>query len=218
MKIFALLFFLFTASNAFATNILVINSSLNSEKDSFTKRAVNQIIEKIKAKENNVNISIRDLAKNPIPHLTSEEIAAFYTPKDKHDKKIKNKIKLSDDLILQLNSSDIAIIASPMINFSVPSSLKAYIDHIVRAGVTFKYENGKPVGLLNTKKVIVVTSSGGIYSENNDMKLMNHNDSYLKTVFSFLGVKNIEVIAIEGVIHDGDKALKNAVDKFNYQK
>ncbi len=152
----------------------------------------------------------RDFGTNPLPHLTGAVIGAFFTPPDKRDAALSEAIKLSDQVVDELIAADVIVIGSPMWNFGIPSSLKAWIDHIVRAGRTFKYGASGPETLLPSgKKVIIVSARGGVYSDG-PMKMMDYQETYLKAILGFIGLHNVSFVRAEGIAM-GEDAAKNAV-------
>jgi FMN-dependent NADH-azoreductase len=174
------------------TKILKIASSSNL-KNSYSRQIGELLAETITKNHPNSTIVSRDLAKNPLPHLSPEVLDAFFS-----NNKEAPELKLSNDLVDELLASDLIIIEAPMYNFGVPSGLKAWVDHIVRAGITFKYGPNGPEGLVKGKKAILVVASGGVYTSGPAASL-EHDDSYLKAVLGFIGINPIETIHIEGV-------------------
>ena len=124
-------------------------------------------------------------------------ISAFFTPAETHSPEQKAAIKLSDEKVEELLASDIVVISTPMWNFGVPSVLKAWFDHISRAGKTFKYTSEGLKGLLGGKKVFVVVSSGSVFSEGLYAS-MDQLSPWIRTTFNFLGVSDLEIIRVEG--------------------
>jgi FMN-dependent NADH-azoreductase len=177
--------------------------------NSITRTLGAELLASLKTKSPSADITVRDLAKTPLPHLDGAMIGAFYTPADKQSAEQKSLLKNSEDSIAELFAADTIIVEAPMWNFGIPSALKAWIDHVARAGKTFKYtENGTPVGLLpDGKTMIIVSSRGGIYSEG-AASTMDHQESYLKAVFGFLGLKNFEIVRAEGVNMGAEMAEK----------
>jgi FMN-dependent NADH-azoreductase len=114
---------------------------------------------------------------------------------------------LSDKLLAELFAADTVIITAAMVNFGIPSSLKAYIDYVVRPGVSFRYGKQGPVGLIKGKKAYLVVARGGVYAEE-PMRALNFQDTYLKTVLGFIGITDVEVIAVEGVAFGPEVAEK----------
>jgi FMN-dependent NADH-azoreductase len=111
-------------------------------------------------------------------------------------------IAISDVLVDELMAADVLVLATPMHNFGIPAAVKAWIDHIVRPGVTFSYSESGPVGLVRNKKIILALASGGMYSD--------FQEPYLRTVLGFIGMTDVEVVRIEGV-GLGEDAVRNAV-------
>ena len=119
------------------------------------------------------------------------------------------RFSLSEQMIRELEVADFVVIGTPMNNFSVPSTLKAWIDHIVRPGRTFSYSEKGPEGLLKGKKAVVVVARGGVYSEGPAQQL-DFQESYLRALLGFIGITNVHVVRVEGVAM-GEEALKNAM-------
>ena len=178
-------------------NILIVESSPRGDL-SVTRKITKTFLAQLKAKSPEANIVTRDLILTPVPHLKEVTIGAFFTPPDQRNNEQKEAIKFSDELTDELLAADTIILSVPMWNFGIPSVLKAWIDHVSRAGRTFSYGAGGLVGLATGKKVIIITSSGSVFSEgpyaSYDMLV-----PYLKTFLSFIGIKDIELIRAEGV-------------------
>jgi FMN-dependent NADH-azoreductase len=195
--------------------ILHIDSSPLGER-SVSRKLTAKVLKDLKAKHPDSKIITRDFGANPLPHLSGMTIGAFFTPPDQHSEALTEAIKLSDQSVDELLASDVIVIGAPMWNFGIPSSLKAWIDHIVRAGRTFKYGSAGPEALLPPgKKVIIVSSRGGIYSEG-PMKLMDFQETYLKAVLGFIGLHDVSFIRAEGVAM-GDEAVRNALQSAEAQ-
>ena len=190
-------------------NILQIDSSPlgdNSVSRKFTLKAVDGL----KAKHRDAKVTVRDFGKDPLPHLSGAVIGAFFTPTDKHTDMQAEAIKLSDQAVAELVTADAIVIGVPMWNFGIPSALKAWIDHVVRAGKTFKYGANGPEGLLPPgKKVMVILSRGGVYSSG-PMASIEHQESYLKVILNFIGLTEVTFIRAEGVAM-GPDAVKAAM-------
>ncbi|RQP18078.1 MAG: FMN-dependent NADH-azoreductase [Parapedobacter sp.] len=144
-------------------NILrLVTSFKGNESQSY--QLGNKIVEKLKNQIPITNIVTRNLAKNEMPHLNEMHFTSFMTPTDKLSDELKDAVSYSDQALEELISSDIIVIDVPMYNFSIPSSLKAWIDHVVRAGITFRYTENGVEGLVKNKTVYLAISSGGVYS------------------------------------------------------
>lgn len=196
-----------TAFTFYMKKVLAIHSSPGEQ--SITRALTYATLKTIKNKHSSFNIKERDLNADPVPHLSNDVVSAMLTPDDKKTDKMKNDLALSDQLTHELLDSDIIIIAAPMWNFSIPSALKAWMDHIIRAGLTFKFgENGIPHGLVSDKKkLIIISSRGGVYSEG-PYKAYDHQEQLLQDLFNFIGIKDVEIIRSEGVRGDVQKALE----------
>ena len=189
--------------------ILHIDSSPLGER-SVSRKLTAKVLNDLKAKHPDNKIITRDFGATPLPHLSGMTIGAFFTPPNQRSEAFTEAIKLSDQAVDELLAADVIVIGVPMWNFGIPSSLKAWIDHVVRAGRTFKYGAAGPETLLPPgKKVIIVSSRGGIYSEG-PMKMMDFQETYLKAVLGFIGLHDVSFIRAEGVAM-GEEAVKNAV-------
>lgn len=186
-------------------NILVIHS--RPEGGSVTRRLADGIVKKLQNTHADSQTVLRDLAAQPLPHLSEEVLAAFFTPADKRTPALAQAIAASDAAVDELLAADILVIGAPMWNFGIPSVLKAWIDHVARAGRTFKYGEAGPVGLVTGKKAVIVLSRGGIYSDG-AMKAMDFQESYLRGVLGFLGITDVETVLAEGVAYGEEAAQK----------
>jgi FMN-dependent NADH-azoreductase len=163
------------------------------------------------------NLTVRDLARQPLPHIDDSFAVARNTPADLLTSAQKSALSLSDKVLTELFAADTLIIAAAMINFGIPSSLKAYIDHIVRPGITFRYGANGPEGLVLGKKAYLVVARGGDYSQH-PMQGLNFQDTYLKAALGFIGITDVEVIAVEGIAFGpevAEKAVSNALARVN---
>jgi FMN-dependent NADH-azoreductase len=185
--------------------ILHINSSPAAER-SVSRKLTANVLAELQAKHPDSKVIERDLASNPFPHLTGLTVGAFYTPPEQRNEALSEAIKLSDQAVDEVLAADSIIIGAPMHNFAIPSSLKAWIDHIVRVGRTFGFGPSGPVGLVSSgKKVIVVSARGGVYSAG-PMKALDYQETYLRTVLEFIGLKDIAIVRAEGVAMRPDGA------------
>ncbi|HYE42493.1 MAG TPA: NAD(P)H-dependent oxidoreductase [Caulobacteraceae bacterium] len=153
----------------------------------------------------------RDLGAAPIDHLTGAAAVASRTP-DADRTPEQTALAAADEAVLaEFLAADVVIIGAPMYNFSISSQLKAWIDRIAVAGKTFRYTEAGPEGLAGGKKVILVSSRGGVYSEG-PAAAMDHQESYLRTVLGFLGVTDIEIVRAEAVNFGPDQRAKAIAD------
>ncbi|MDT3403728.1 FMN-dependent NADH-azoreductase [Mucilaginibacter terrae] len=132
---------------------------------SFSIKLGNAIVEKLQASNPGSTVKTHNLANKPFPHLEEVHLNSFFTPVENHSPEQKAAIKHSDDAIAELQEADVIVIGAPLYNFNIHSTLKAWIDHIARAGKTFSYSEAGPEGLVKGKKVYVAISSGGVYTE-----------------------------------------------------
>ena len=189
--------------------ILHIISSPRGEA-SMSIKLGNKIIEKIKTEYPGSTVTEVNLVKNQFPHLEESHLAAFFTPVENRTNENKEAIKHSDEAIRQINDADILVIDAPMYNFTIHSALKAWLDHIVRAGVTFKVGENGPEGLIKGKKVYVALTSGGIYTSG-PMLPFDFITPYVKMILGFIGLTDITIFRIEGTNVPGVK--DTAVEK-----
>lgn len=173
----------------------------------------NAIIEKIKTAYPDSTVKKHNLPTEKFPHLEEAHIASFFTPAESRTPENLEAIRHSEEAIKEITEADIIIIGVPLYNFGIPSGLKAWIDHISRAGVTFKYDENGFEGLIKGKKVYIAFASGGVYSSG-PMASYDLATPYLKSVLGFLGMTDITVYRVEGtavpVIQD--TAFEKAVD------
>jgi len=152
-------------------------------------------------------VHVRDLNRDPVAHIDEHFVVGRDSAPQDRTPAQRAAIERSDHLIKELFAADVIVIASAMVNFSLSSNLKAWVDHLVRAGVTFRYTDTGPEGLVKDKKVYLVKASGGVYSEG-PMASYNFQDTYLKRILGFIGLTDIEVIPIEGTAFGVDAAEK----------
>lgn len=150
----------------------------------------------------------RALAPSNIPHLSSETLAALGKAAEARTQEEQAAVAFADSLIAEAEAADTIVIAAPMYNFTIPTTLKAWIDHIARAGRTFRYTAQGPEGLLKNKKVVVVVSRGGFYTGDAPAAAMNHQEPYLRTVLGFLGLTDVSFIEVEGQAIGPEAAAK----------
>lgn len=177
--------------------ILHIISSPRGEA-SFSIKLGNAIIEKVRAANPGSTVTEVNLVEQHFPHLEEAHITSFFTPVESRSVALQEAVKHSDEAIEALREADIIVIGAPMYNYSIHSSLKAWLDHVVRAGVTFRYDESGLHGLLDSKKkVYIAESTGGIYSEG-PMQGHDFVAPYLKTVLGHIGLTDLTVFRVEG--------------------
>jgi FMN-dependent NADH-azoreductase len=194
-------------------NILQINASARTEGANSTRLA-NTIVARLLAAAPGAQRTVRDLSLTPHPVLDAPALGALFTPADQRSAEQAARVALDDALIAEIQAHDTIVLGVPMYNFGVPVQLKTWIDAISRAGVTFRYTDTGPEGLLKGKTVYVALARGGRYRD-------TANDSqvpYLKTILGFLGMSDVHFIYAEGLAMGpgaADKAFAEAEADLN---
>lgn len=189
------------------STLLLVKSSIFGAQ-SKSGEVADQFVQAWLAKHPGSTVMTRDLGVEPVSHMTLERFGAGLTPKENRTTDQHKVAELPDALVDEVERADVIVIASPMYNFSISSNLKAWIDHIVRAGRTFRYtEEGRPEGMLKNKKVVVVTGRGGVYSEG-PLSQFDFQEPYLRTILGFVGLTNITFVHVEGLRISPDSAAK----------
>ena len=160
--------------------------------DSKSRRLAWELEARLRAAYPYAQIVRRDLAAAPVPHLDEAAVRAIGSRAGADP-----ALKLSDELVSELLGSDLVVIATPMWNFGIPSALKAWVDHVVRAGKTFSYSASGPVGHAKGKKAILIAASGGVYSSG-PMQAFDFVVPYLQRVLGFIGITDVQTIRVEG--------------------
>jgi len=179
---------------------------------SYSIRLADAILEKLEAAYPGSTVTTLNLAQLQFPHLEEAHLTSFFTPVEQHSDRDKAAIRHSNNAIKELKEADIIVIGAPMYNFGIPSTLKAWIDHVVRAGITFSYSEKGAEGLIKDKQVFIAMASGGVYSEG-PMKQNDFVEPYLRSILGLIGLTNITTIRVEGTAIPGvqDKAFEKAV-------
>ena len=174
--------------------LLQIRSSIFSN-DGQSSRLAERFVARWRASNPGGKVIVRDLAKEPVPHLDAARFGAFLAKPEERTPAQQAVVDYSDALIGELKRADVVVLGLPMYNFGVPSTLKAYFDHVARVGETFKYTEKGPVGLLTGKKVYVFAARGGMYAGTpNDTQT-----PFIRTFLSFIGMSDIEFVYAEGL-------------------
>ena len=186
--------------------ILRIDASARKS-GSITRELNDTIVERFLA-DGNTTVSVRDLADEALPQLTENWIGANFTKPEERSQDQKEALALSDSLIAEVNSADVLLIGLPIYNFGVPAALKAWVDLVARAGVTFKYSETGPVGLLEGKRAIVTVASGGTAMGSD----IDFATGYIRHVLGFIGIKDVVFIAADQMAIDAETTLSAARD------
>ena len=188
-------------------NILVITASIFGQ-DGQSSRLVDQTLDQLRQSYGDIQTSYRDLSAEPVPHLDAERFGAFLTSADDRDGSQQGVVDYSDLLISEVVDADVIVMGVPMYNFGVPSVLKAYFDHIARAGITFRYTANGPVGLLEDRPVYILAARGGLYAG-------TPNDSqtpFIRSFLGFIGLKDVHFVYAEG-LNMGDNQKENSLQE-----
>jgi FMN-dependent NADH-azoreductase len=180
-------------------NILVINSSISGANGNSSK-----LVQHLLAQLPQAQVTEIDLGAKPLPHLEMAEIGAWMTPAADRSAEQQALAAHSDELIAKVQAADAIVFGVPMYNFALPSQLKALLDRLARAGVTFKYTETGPVGLLQDKPVIFALARGGVYANT----AADSQVPFLKTFFNFIGLTQLHFVYAEGLNMGPDAAEK----------
>jgi FMN-dependent NADH-azoreductase len=154
----------------------------------------------------------RVLSADSIPHLTQTTLAAAVTPAAARSEDQQAAAAFADALIEELEAADVIVIAAPMYNFTISSTLKAWLDHIIRAGRTFRYTANGPEGLVLNKKVFVMTARGGIYRAGSPTAALDFQEPYLRAILGFVGMTDVTFVHAEGLKRDPDTAARGLAE------
>jgi len=175
-------------------NLLQINSSIFSSGGQ-SSRLAERFVAAWRVANPGATVTMRDLASEPVPHLDAARFAAYLAKPDERSAAQKAAANYSDALIAELKAADVIVLGLPLYNFGLPSTLKAYFDHIGRAGHTFKYTENGPVGLLNGKKAYVFAARGGLY----EGTPRDTQTAYVRDFLGFLGITDAQFVYAEGL-------------------
>lgn len=186
-------------------NILYVSSSPRGS-ESYSNRVAESVVRELREGHPDAHVVLRDLANHPLPHIDEDFVAATRGAGPRNERQAA-LLRQSDSVVDELLAADVLVIAVPMINFGVPSTLKAWFDTIARPGRTFSYSGAGPKGLVTGKRVIIVSATGGIYSAGQGAAL-DFQLPWLRSMLGFLGMTDVEVIRIEGTAFGAEAAEK----------
>ena len=192
--------------------LLHIDSSILGD-NSASRQLSGEVVKAWQAADPQVEVSYRDLASEAIAHFSAATLVAAGTPAELRDAAQKHEAQLSADTLAQFLAADAVVIAAPMYNFTIPTQLKAWIDRIAVAGQTFRYTEAGPEGLCGNKKVIVVSTSGGLHA--GQATGVAHED-YLKVMLGFIGITDVEFVRAHGLAY-GDEVRNKAMNDAHAQ-
>lgn len=198
--------------------ILIVEASPRGP-ESASRKLAGKLRSRLEAQYPEAKIVERDLAHDRIPHLDETTLKAMAARDPVEAESLHPALQLADELTKELLASDLIVIASPMWNFGIPSSLKAWIDHVVRAGKTFNYAGAGVEGLAKGKKAILALASGGVFSEG-PWKPWDTVEPYLRQILGFIGIDDVQTVRAEGMnisqlavhaVPNGEKAIEALV-------
>ncbi|PVE21739.1 FMN-dependent NADH-azoreductase [Microvirga sp. KLBC 81] len=192
---------------------LVITSSALGEA-SISSQLVKETVARLQSHDPDVRIIARDLGRSPIPHLNIDSATALRGTEPSNEAQAAAR-SLSDELIAELRAADTLVIGAPMYNFGMPSTLKAWFDYVLRAGITFRYSESGPEGLLRGKRALVIESRGGLYSEG-PAQSMDSQEPHLRNLLGFMGIADVTFIRAEKLAF-GPEAREQAIDAVRLQ-
>jgi FMN-dependent NADH-azoreductase len=166
---------------------------------SISRQLSAEIIAKLRQVTPDLEITYLDLAAEPVPHLSGSTFAALQSASGQSSADGEHDLLLSGKVLAEFLAAGIVVVGAPMYNFGVPSQLKAWIDRLLVVGKTFRYSDKGVEGLASGKHVIIASSRGGIYSEGAPAASAEHQETYLRSVFAFIGILDIEIVRAEGV-------------------
>lgn len=181
------------------SHVLIIESSARQQ-DSVSRQLTRDFIQQWQAAHPGGQINVRDVAANPLPHLDADLLGGWMKPAEQRSMPEQEAFERSNQLTDELLAADVLVMAAPMYNFTIPSTLKAWLDHVLRAGITFKYTPTGPQGLLQGKRAIVLTARGGIHAGAGS----DHQEPYLRQAMAFIGIHDVDFIHAEGLNMSGD--------------
>ena len=183
-----------------ATKLLQINTSLFANGGQSSQLA-NRFVAAYQQRHTNTDVFVRDIATDEVPHLDGARFTAFLAKAEERTTEQQAVVDFSDTLIRELQTADVIVLGLPLYNFGIPSQLKAYFDHVARAGVTFRYTENGPEGLLKGKKVYVFAARGGVYAGT----ALDTQTSYVRDFLGFIGITDVEFIYAEGLNMGAEK-------------
>jgi FMN-dependent NADH-azoreductase len=192
-------------------SLLFVTSSVFGA-ESKSRLVASELVEAWRRAHPGTAVVVRDLSAAPMPHLSREALAAALTPAGQRTPAQQRAAALADALIAEAEAADVIVFAVPMYNFTIPSTLKAWLDHVARAGRTFRYGASGPEGLLTGKKVFVVTARGGVYSGEAPHRAFDFQEPYLRAILGFVGLDDVTFIHAEGLAISPESA-SNGLDR-----
>lgn len=166
-----------------------------------------ELVQAWRQNEDGLDVTYRDLAADAVAHFSALTLAAGSTPAELRDAALKHEVAVGEEVLEEFLAADVVVIGAPMYNFTISSQLKAWIDRIAVAGKTFRYTENGPVGLAGDKKVVIVSTAGGVHA---GQPTGAAHEGYLRTVLGFFGITDIEVVRAEGLAY-GEEPRAQAI-------
>ncbi|MBP9956771.1 MAG: FMN-dependent NADH-azoreductase [Pseudomonas sp.] len=185
------------------STLLLIESSVR-QRDSVSRQLSEEFVAQWRQANPGGRVLSRDLAREPLPHLDADLLGGWMKPAAEQSAAEQAALARSDQLIEELLAADVLVLGAPMYNFAIPSTLKAWLDHVLRAGVTFKYTEQGPRGLLQGKRAYVLTARGGVYAGGP----LDQQEPYLRQALGFIGIDDVQFVHAEGLNMGGDSAAQ----------
>jgi FMN-dependent NADH-azoreductase len=178
--------------------LLHVDSSILGE-NSVSRQLSSEIVAKLRQAHPHLEVTTRDLATAPVAHLSGAYLGAAQATAAQHSTELQHDLAMSERALDEFLAADIVVVGAPMYNFTISSQLKAWIDRLLVAGKTFRYSETGVEGLAGGKRIIIASSRGGIYTAGTPMAAVEHQESYLRGVFGFIGLPTIEIVRAEGL-------------------
>ncbi|MNZ58255.1 FMN-dependent NADH-azoreductase [compost metagenome] len=183
------------------SKVLVVESSVRQE-GSVSRQLTAEFIAQWQKAHPQDQVSVRDLARDAVPHLDADLLGGWMKPAAEQSAAEQAALVRSNQLTDELMAADVLVLAAPMYNFAIPSTLKSWLDHVLRAGVTFQYTAQGPQGLLQDKRAFILTARGGVYAGGP----LDQQEPYLRQALGFIGITDVTFIHAEGLNMGGDVA------------
>jgi FMN-dependent NADH-azoreductase len=190
------------------STVLVLTSSALGE-ESVSNQLVQDAVSALRSQDPGLRVVTRDLGGSPIPHITLDSATALRGAEPANAAQATAQA-LSNELVAELEAADTIVIGAPMYNFGIASTLKTWFDYVLRAGITFRYTESGPEGLLKGKRAIVIESRGGLYSQG-PAQVMDAQEPHLRTLLGFIGIADVTFIRAERLAF-GPEAREQAID------
>ena len=190
-------------------NILIVDSAATGEA-SVSRKLTRALADRLQRRDPSARIVRRDVGAAPIPHLTEATVPAIRAGLVESPE-AERALALSDELVAELQAADVIVLGAPMYNFGMPSTLKAWFDHVLRARITFRYTEAGPEGLLKGKKAVVIEARAGLYSEG-PAAAMDSQEPHLRTLLGFMGIDDVRFVRVEKLAF-GPEAATAAIEE-----